>query len=58
MKRKTKLYDRKINVQCDICKKSYTRDADSLLNHRVDGSECKCPGLPFTIVAEFGALRR
>jgi hypothetical protein len=47
-----KKYDRKIEVECMICKKKYTRDADAMLNHRVDGSECNCPNLPFIILKE------
>jgi len=45
-------YDRKIKVECRICKKIYIRFADSMLNHKVDGTECKCKGLPFIIIEE------
>lgn len=41
-----------IKVKCLKCGKVYTRDCDSLLNYKTDGTECKCEGLPFKILKE------
>ena len=46
-----KVYDRKIKVECNTCKKIYTKWANEKLDHTADGTECKCKP-NFTILEE------
>jgi len=46
-----KIYDRKIEVVCNECGKTYAKWATKLLYHTLDGSECSCDP-NFTIIKE------